>query len=333
MEEFLPSGKLPIAALKQVLGSIKADGLVVQPDVGVDVGVTTTKGKFLVSSSDPITGALERIGWYAVNISANDVATSGIMPDTINTIALFPEGTSIGEIKSVMSDINRTAAGLGIAVAGGHTEITPGLHRPIVAVTAFGSGKSFVTSSNAKAGDSILMTKTAGIEGTSILARIGAIAQLVDTETAEKGKALVYHLSIIPEARAAFSTGLIHAMHDVTEGGLLGAVIEMSLASKLGFELFADRVMLAPATETICTKIRCDPLRLIGSGSLLISCSEAASGRIVDLLSKKGINAKAIGHFLEARRGRWVESGGRRSRVTETSIQDELWPALKKYAL
>src|SRR5579872_2309694 len=174
-----------------MLHSLTASGLVVAPDIGIDVGVTRTKGRFLVSSSDPITGVVDRIGWYAVNVSANDVATSGILPDTLNVVALFPDGTTEKQITDVMAEINETAAQLGISVAGGHTEITPRLDRPIIMVTAIGSGDSFVTAGDAKEGDSILLTKTAGIEGSSILAKLPAVAKMLDARTREKAQGLI----------------------------------------------------------------------------------------------------------------------------------------------
>ena len=287
----------------------------VAPEIGIDVGVTRSKGKFLVSSSDPITGAVERIGWHAVNVSANDVATSGIMPDTLNVIALFPEGTSSTGIEAVLNEINESAEALGISVAGGHTEIAPSLKRPIIAITAFGSGDSFVTAADAQTGDSILITKTAGIEGTSILSGLPAIQKLVNAKTLRRGRDLLKKLSILKEAETAFNTGKVHAMHDLTEGGVLGCTLEMSLASKLGFELYEDQVPLDQATIEICSKLNVNPLRLIGSGSLLIACAASDSGIIKDRLSSENIPCAEIGKFQDVAKGRWIVSKGKREKL------------------
>jgi len=305
--------------------------LVVAPNIGIDVGVTRSKGKYLVSSSDPITGAVERIGWHAVNVSANDVATSGIMPDTLNVIALFPEDTESDAIVKVMDEINETASSLRITVAGGHTEITPNLKREIIMVTAFGSGDKFVTAADAKVHDSILLTKTAGIEGTSILSRLPTVAKLVDSKTVKRGQKLLDELSIMRDASEAFATEKVHAMHDLTEGGVIGCLLEMSLASDLGFELFGDDVPLDRSTKVICTKLKIDPLKLIGSGSLLIACEKADVDLIVNRLKIEKILCTEIGRFLQRNEGRWILSNGARLRIEETSVQDELWPALSKY--
>jgi hydrogenase maturation factor len=305
--------------------------LVVAPNIGIDVGVTRSKGKYLVSSSDPITGAVERIGWHAVNVSANDVATSGIMPDTLNIIALFPEDTESDAIVKVMDEINETASSLGITVAGGHTEITPNLKREIIMITAFGSGDRFVTAADAKVHDSILLTKTAGIEGTSILSKLPTVAKLVDSKIVKRGQKLLDELSIMKDASEAFATEKVHAMHDLTEGGVIGCLLEMSLASDLGFELFRDDVPLDSSTKAICSKLKIDPLRLIGSGSLLIACEKADVDLIVKRLKIEKILCTEIGRFLERNEGRWILSNGARQRIEETSVQDELWPALSKY--
>jgi len=314
-----------------MLRSMSSRDLVVTPNIGIDVGITRCKGKYLVSSSDPITGAVDRVGWHAVNVSANDVATSGIMPDTLNVVALFPEGTTKSEIGSTINEINKTASSLGISIAGGHTEITPNLKKAIIIVTAFGSGDEFVTAADARIDDSILLTKTAGIEGTSILSKISAAKRMFNSRTLQRANELLNKLSVMNDAKIAFNTGKVHAMHDVTEGGIVGCILEMSLASKLGFELYGDRVPLDEVTRTICSKLDIDPLKLIGSGSLLISCSVSDGQTIMSSLKSSGIPCEEIGRFHDLSYGRWLVSRGKREELKEISVQDELWRALSKY--
>ena len=134
--------------------------------------------------------------------------------------------------------MHRTASGLGITIVGGHTELTPGLKRPIVVTTAFAIARSFVTAADARDGDTIMITKTAAVEGTAICASDPSrFGKGVDPEMIRKAKGFYRKLSVVDEASAAFAAGGVHAMHDCTEGGVLGAVYEMSYASNLGFEL------------------------------------------------------------------------------------------------
>lgn len=327
----LSEGKLPIAVLRKILLSFRGSDLVVPPEVGIDVGVWKSQGKFIVSSSDPITGTGSRIGWHAVNVSVNDVATSGMVPQILNIVAIFPIGTKPNSIKKVITEISRTAADLGISVAGGHTEITPGLNRPIITVTAIGSGDKFVTAADAKASDVILMTKTSGIEGVAILSKLPRVKKIVGQYLSSRGANLIKQLSILTEARLAFQTGRVHAMHDVTEGGVLGAVYEMSLASHLGFILFEDTIPIENSTRQICSKLRIDPLRLIGSGALIIACGEESRSHVLRKLHSEGIQCTEIGRFLPISSGRKLQKVGTSLTIREREIQDELWEALRKY--
>lgn len=327
----LPNGKLPISVLDGILNSLRVGNLVVAPKVGIDVGVWRSNGRYIVSSSDPITGTGSRIGWHAVNVSVNDVATSGIMPEILNIVAIFPKGTGPRKVKKVMAEIGNSAASLGVSVAGGHTEVAPGFSRILIAVTAIGSGNKFVTAADARSYDAILMTKTAGIEGTAILSNLTRVKALIGRGLSNRGASLINQISILKEAKMAFQTGKVHAMHDVTEGGVLGAAYEMSRASRLGFILFSDAIAIENSTREICSKLTIDPLRLIGSGALLIACRQEWKSYLLRKLHSNGIQCSEIGRFLPVKKGRKLQKGDLSLTIGEREIQDELWGALRKY--
>lgn len=173
----LSLGKLPPEVMERYLFGMtgaRSKRVVVEPALGLDFGVVRlgggrAGGRFLIVSSDPITGVSERAGWYAVNVSANDVATSGTRPEFMQSVILLPEEATERDVRQLSSEMHGTAKELGIAIVGGHTELTPGLHRPIVVTTAFAVADSYVTAAGARAGDTLMMTKTAGVEGTTIL--------------------------------------------------------------------------------------------------------------------------------------------------------------------
>ena len=327
----LPEGKLPIRFLESILSSLARGENVVSPSIGVDVGVVKIGSKYLVMSSDPITGAVSNMPWHAVHVSANDVATSGIMPRCLSLVSMFPSHTRSKEISSFMKETSTAAKSIGITISGGHTEITPGLERPIVVVTCFGWGSRYVTSAMAKENDSILMTKTAGIEGTSILANLSKVKRSLGKKTSASASKMIRQLSIVEDARLAFATNKVHAMHDTTEGGTIGALAEMSLASNLGFELDAEKVPVNPITSRICALLKIDPLKLIGSGSLIIACSKSDEEKVLRPVSSKRILCTKIGKFTNLQSGRIITKNGRKHRLATLSIQDELWPILSKY--
>ncbi len=326
----LGEGKLPIGHVRRILDSIPRGRLLSPRGIGMDVGITKLAGRYLVSSSDPITGAKRRIGWYAVNVSANDVATSGIMPETFDVVMLFPVGTGFDEIQSVTDDVNEGAAELGLTISKGHTEITGAVVRPMVTVTAFGSGERFVTAADAHPGDAILMTKTAGIEGTSILAGLKHVRSSLPLGICQSGERLIDQISVIPEASVAFQTGMVHSMHDVTEGGVLAGVLEMGMASKLGFEIHSESIPVEASTRAICRSVSVRPLRLIGSGALLIACSPSDSKGLQRVVRDHGIRCSLIGKFLAEERERRIVTEGR-ARYLGSSMREELWSALARY--
>lgn len=331
----LKLGKLPPDVLEKYLlamtGASSSD-LVVAPSIGVDFGVVRHGKAQLIVSSDPVTGVRERVGWYAVNVSANDVATSGNRPQFLQSIILLPEHASVRDVARLSSEMDRTASSLGITIVGGHTEITPGLKRPIVITTAFAFASSYVTAAGAKDGDAILITKTAAIEGTGICASdVPALAGKVAPGIIRRARKFFTKLSIVEEATAAYETGAVHAMHDCTEGGVLGAVFEMSRASRLGFELQEGKIPVAAETRAICSALKMDPLKLISSGTLLISAEAGKEREVMRAVASVGSKATVIGRFRKGRR-MLVHRDASEELVVDAPT-DELWKLVGKQGM
>lgn len=305
----LSAGKIPIDVLSSTflrLTGADSDLIATPPLAGLDFAALKVGGKYMIVSADPVTGVVHGIGRYAVSVSANDVATSGNRAKFAESVVLLPEGADTDYVREIAVQMDAEARRLGISIVGGHTEVTPGLRRPVVMITAFCFADDYVSSKDAKEGDVIMMTKTAGIEGTAVLGSPGLLEQI----------------SVVDEAEAAYRTRRVHAMHDCTEGGVLGATFEMSLASGLGFELDARRVPVADETRKLCVRRGIDPLRLIGSGALLISMASDAEEEVTKALS--GIcRATPVGKFTS--KGRTlITPEGRRKEVT-SAPEDELW--------
>jgi hydrogenase expression/formation protein HypE len=260
-----------------------------------------------------------------VNVSCNDVATSGNAPQFCETIVLLPENATQEEAEQVFRSADRAAKELKVSIVGGHTETTPGLNRPIVICTSFCVAKSFVASCMAKPGERILMTKAAGLEGTSILSGSKKVRSKLGSRIIKRAECFRNELSIVKEAVLAASTGSVSAMHDCTEGGVLGAVFEMAHASGIGFVLEREKVPIRNETKEICKILGIDPLKLISSGSLLISTKEPES--VIKNLSDV-CDCSEVGYFTD--RGMILVERGKNTVVTEPP-QDELWKFVRKY--
>jgi hydrogenase maturation factor len=332
----LPPGKLPINILKEVvfknLGAIQK-GVILGPKAGFDGAVIDVGAKSLIVSMDPITGAIERIGWLAVNVNANDIATFGVEPAFFLSCILLPENANRQIVEKISAQMNKAAKKLKVAIVGGHCEVTPGLTSQIVVGCAMGITEkgNYVTSGGTKLGDKLILTKNVGIEGTAILAadREEQLKKILGPALLRNAKKFYDNISVVKDAVVAFKTGGVHAMHDPTEGGLAGGIHEMADASNLGVKIYEEEIRIAPETVKICNFFKIDPLQLIASGSLLIAAKRNSVDKVVKALEKNQIAAAVIGEFLSSPERRFIvrKTGGLEKLIRPVS--DHLWLALE----
>jgi hydrogenase expression/formation protein HypE len=333
---FLP-GKVPTEVLEEIvfknLGAKRRD-IVLSPSVGEDAALVQAGNMILAISSDPITGAKEWLGWLAVHVSANDIATRGIQPRWFNSIILLPKNSTTQLIEKICTQMDKAACQLNIAITGGHCEITPGIEHPIVAGCAVGVAENgrYVTTGGAKNGDRIILTKGTGIEGTAILAsdRKLELQESFDENFVKKAENFFEKISVVNDALTAFRTGGVTAMHDPTEGGVAGGLHELADAANVGFQVYEKRFLIPEETRKICAHFKIDPLQLISSGSLLIVAEEKKTDEIISSLSRNGVKCSVIGEVIEPALGRNLITKAREKTELTRPISDHLWAALAK---
>ena len=314
----LPAGKLPHALLSRLLDEhITRDAsVVVGPGVGRDAAVVRHDGDFLVVKSDPITFAADRAAEHLVHVNANDLACMGARPRWLLVTALFPEhGTTVDLVERTFGELRAACAAAGVVMVGGHTEITLGLDRLLLVGSMLGdvSANGLVDSSRARPGDRLLMTKSAGIEGTAVLAaerrsllksRLGVAATLE-----ARGMLDDPGISIVREAGLLAKDGLATALHDPTEGGIATAVHELATAAGLGAFISRDRVPVASPTRSICEALHLDPLGLLASGSLLAAIPVGRAGEAESRLNDAEIPWSWIGKLTPPEFGYRLRDG------------------------
>lgn len=296
--------------------------VLVHAGLGEDCAVIDFGDEVCLVTSDPITGAAEGVGELAVHVACNDLAANGGTPVGVQIVLLMPEHTREEEIHQIMEDIQVTAASLEVEVLGGHTEITSKVTDPVVSITAIGRAPKgrYVTSKGAKPGDDILITKGAGIEATAILAR--DFGHLLPFEVSDQEiRRFTKQLSVVPEGLLAAEYG-VHAMHDITEGGLLGAVREICQASRVGAEIREVDVAIPQLTKAICEHFKLDPLGLLSSGSMLIVTPGGQD--LVDRLGDIKVSAFVVGKITEGDHPVLVRKTGERQAII-AHVEDELW--------
>ncbi|MFQ5596017.1 MAG: AIR synthase family protein [Anaerolineae bacterium] len=309
---FLPLGKLDPDHLERLLRQCAPanERVVVGPGVGEDAAVIDFGDRYLVVKTDPITFATDEIGWYVVNVNANDIAAMGAAPRWFLATILLPEAhTTPALVDTIFAQIDSACTGLGVGFVGGHTEITYDLNRPIVVGQMLGevAKDDLVTTAGAKPGDMLLLTKGLGIEATAIIAREmeDQLAGRLSAEEIERAQQFLHDpgISVVRDAEVATSAGDVHAMHDPTEGGLVTGLHELAQAAGVGLVLNRQAVPIDPLTETLCQTFDLNPLGVIASGALVLAVAPADADAIVAALREAGIEAARVGEVWEKERG------------------------------
>jgi hydrogenase expression/formation protein HypE len=324
-------GKLNWDELKDLIDSSRGkprEDVRIRSGVGEDCCVIDFGDYECALSTDPITGAAENSGRLAVHINCNDIASTGIEPMGIMVTILAPEEASIDDIKRVMREIDEESRKLGIEVLGGHTEVTDAVRRMVISCTVIGKSKlgKAVATAGAREGDDIIVTKELCLEGACIAANDyeDILAGLLTARELDEAKACIEQISVVPEGLIAGEFG-VNSMHDITEGGVLGALWEVANASGKGFIVYRDSMPVASIAQKICENFGIDPLRLISSGSMLITCS--GGERLVELLRDNGIKAQIIGKIVDF--GGYLVEDGERIEV-QPPERDELFVLAEK---
>jgi hydrogenase maturation factor len=314
----LPLGKLEPDHLERLLRQYAPANarVVVGPGVGEDAAVIDFGDRYLVAKTDPITFATDEIGWYAVNVNANDIAAMGATPRWFLATILLPEArTTPAVVDAIFAQIGGACTELGIGFVGGHTEITYDLNRPIVVGQMLGevAKDGLVMTAGAQPGDALLLTKGLGIEATAIIAheKGDQLAGRLSAWEITRARNFLHDpgISVVRDATVATAAGDVHAMHDPTEGGLATGLHEVAQAAGVGLVLDRQAIPIDPLTETLCQVFDLNPLGVIASGALVLAVAPADAGAIVGALREAGIQAARIGEVWEKERGVKMRAG------------------------
>ena len=318
-EAHLRAGKLPQELLSELLSKVPVEDprVALGPAPGEDAALIDFGHNYLVAKTDPITFATDLIGWYMVQVNANDLAVMGATPRWLMATLLLPEGTTAHGVRKIFDQLIDACRGLGISLVGGHTEVTYGLERPLAIGAMLGEvGKDqVVLTSGARPGDSIVLTKGIAIEGVAILAR-EAEARLrgadIDSSALRKAGEFLFSpgISVVKDASISCGAVKVHSMHDPTEGGLATALLEMAAAADVGLTVQLDRVPVLPECQSFCEALGLDPLGLISSGALLVTVEPQDASRLIDALNQDGIPAYQIGRVTQPEEGLQLNVNG-----------------------
>lgn len=324
-------GKLPESVLKR---SVFKQLHTTRPEVlqGAGVGedcaaLELAEGEIFVVSTDPITAAATDAGKLAIRVTLNDLATTGAEPVAVLVTALLTPEMTEPEIRKLIAQMEEECAKSNVQIVGGHTEVTDVVRQPLLSITGIGKVQKdrYLLTGGSKAGDDIIVTKWIGLEGTSIIAKEKEekLSERLSKDLIRTGQAFDQYLSILPEAKTAAESGA-HAMHDITEGGVFGALWEVAEAAGLGLDIDLLKIPVRQETIEVCEVFGINPYELISSGSLLVTTPDGTG--LIRALEDAGISAAIIGKMTEGN-DRIIRNGEDR-RYLEPPKTDEIYKVI-----
>ena len=342
------TGKATAELFEQVilrrLGARDGD-VIVGPQHGVDVGVVkVADGVAMALTTDPVfvvpAYGWERAAWFAVHILASDASTSGLPLRWMAVDLNLPPEISDADLTSLWDAFSRTCEALGVAVVTGHTARYDGCAWPMVGgatCMALGPSDAFVTPTMARPGDKVVITKGAAIEATALFAATfpERLAAGVGHEVVKHADALFEQMTVVPEARVAARFGLreagVTSMHDATEGGVIGGLLEVALASKNGMRIDLDAIPVRPEVRAVCDLVGIDPYTSISEGSLIATVTAARAIAYLEALADAGIDAAIVGDVTEPGEGRMIVRDGVATPLVHPGL-DPFWAAFGAWA-
>ena len=336
-------GKIAEPTFKEVLlhqcGYANSE-VIVGPSFGVDTSIIDIgDGWALAVCSDPLSlipaiGA-EASAWLSVHLIANDMATTGFGPKYAQFVLNLPATMSMEAFKEYWGHIHRFCEALEVAITGGHTGQIEGQNS-----TISGGGTMFltapksdiITSENANPGDVIVVTKEAALVSTSILALCfpQTVKNKLGQEIHQSACENFYHTSVLKEALLASEVLVpnieLTAMHDVTEGGILGAIGEMAGASGCGFRVDNELLPIGPVVEAVAGLFEIDPRFCVGAGSMIIAVKEGHESKLLAHLAAHSVEAAVVGKFSELSEGSKIIENGEEKPVVLHG-KDPYWNA------
>lgn len=289
----LRAGKLPQNVLEGLLAGIPASldpRVLLGPAIGRDAAVIDIGGgRVLVATTDPVTFAAEDIGWYAVHVNANDIACLGARPSWFLATILLPAGAADDLPAQILNQLVRAASELDITIAGGHTEVSAGIERPIVIGTMLGecAREDLVNGDGIEAGDAVILIGDIAIEGTALLAREAPDALRsagVASDVIASASSMLFEpgISVVGAAQALCEAARPRLMHDPTEGGIATALHEMAAAAHATLRIDLAAISALSETLAVCDALGLDRLGLLASGALLAILPEEAAASLAN---------------------------------------------------
>jgi len=325
----MKTGKLPWDTMRMLISMLPVEDpdLVVGPSQGEDAAVIRFKDGFIVAHVDPITTGVRKAGYLAVHVAGNDIATRGVKPRWFMPVVLIPEAYGEGDVKALFKEMGDALREVGGIAIGGHTEVTPGIDRPLIVMSVAGytSGR-VISTQDARDGDYVIVIGRMGGEGAGIIAwdfKDKLLEKGVSMDIIERAQGFIYDVSIVKVALAI--RDYVNTMHDATEGGVIQALREVAVASGNDIVVNNGDFTVEAEVNAIARAMNVDPLRLLSSGCLIATASPDKLDPLVEALERLGVRYSIVGRVTKGNGRVIVERGGREEVIINEDVIDEIY--------
>lgn len=347
-QSFNQLGKLGRKSLEQIIFrnlGLKNSSVIVRPGHGFDNAVLSLGNKrVLVLTADPLSIipsiGMEESAWFTMHLLASDFTTSSLKPQFAVLDFNLPVELRLDDFEAYIKALSRECKKLGIAIVGGHTGKYPGCDFTVAGggvLFGIGDEDEYLTPAMMSPGDRIIMTKGAAIASTGLLSRLfpKQVNERLGRGLLETARPYLFHCSTVKDAIIASSVGIrnegVTSMHDATEGGVLGALYEISSASKRAIVIEREGIFVSRETRLICSLFGLDPLISLSTGTLIITCRPDRVGEVQTKLRRNNVENFMIGEVRDDReKGLWVSTRGNKAKPFTGPESDPYWSAYSK---
>ena len=242
----------------------------------------------------PLTYPGGNIGRLSVCGTVNDLLMRGSVPKYLTCGFILEEGLDTELLSEICKSMAETAKEANVKIVAGDTKVIEGSGGLIINTAGVGfiNPEKDISSKNCKKGDKVIVSGYLGDHHATILSSRMNIDNNVESDNAPLNEMV---LSLIN------NNIKVHALRDITRGGLATVLKEMAISAKVNIELEDDKIPVNPMIKDFYGILGLDPLYMGNEGKLVAIVAEEDAEKALSIIknSKYGENAVIAGEIVE----------------------------------
>ncbi len=232
------------------------------------------------------------IGRLAICGTVNDLAVRGAKPKYITCGFIIEEGMDTDTLREIAESMAETAKEAGVVIAAGDTKVVEGKGGIFINTSGVGFMETDWSAAKIKAGDAVIVTGTMGDHHAAILSERLSVENDIASDVAP--------LTEIADALKKKADS-VHAMRDVTRGGLATVLKEMAEASGTEINIFEEKIPVNPSVRSFAGLMGLECWYMGNEGKAVVIADGTEAENVLEIIrnSKYGKDARIIGCVAE----------------------------------